>query len=203
MGGMSERTTAGPVDDAAVPIGTHFDVHVRRVGVIGSGGLLALSVAATLLGFLGEVAWVDAILASLMGLVGAALAWSWAVRPRLEVSHRGLVVVNPVRTVEVTWAEVDSFDCHHSLSVRRRDGSNVVVAALPANGLRRIITATPGRVDRLAIRLNAYIATRSTPGTTPSQTSIEAPEGRRDLRVLAGVALTGTAATAVIRHLIG
>jgi hypothetical protein len=203
MGGVSERSTGGHADDAGVPVGTYFDANVRRVGVVGCTALFALGGVAALLGFVGEIPWVDAILALLTGLIGAGWVWSWTVRPRLEIGRRGLIVVNPVRTIEVNWAEVDSFDCHHSLSVCRSDGSNVVVAALPANGLRRIIGATPGRVDRLAIRLNAYVANRSAPGTTPARTSIETPKGRRDLRVLAGIAVLGTGATAVIRHLIG
>lgn len=203
MGGVSERVSRGHTDDADVPVGTYFDAGVRRVGVIGCTALFALGGLAALLGFVGEIPWGDAILAALTALTGGALLWSGSVRPRLEVSPRGVIVVNPVRTLEISWAEVDSFDCLDSLSVCRSDGSRVVVAALPANGLRRIISATPGRVDRLAIRLNAFVANRSTPATTPAQTSIETPEGRRDLRVMAGIAVLGTGAAAVIRHLIG
>lgn len=195
--------TTVDADGADVPFGTYLDAKVRGTGLIGCALLLALGGAAAFLGFLGEVAWLDAGLATLMGLIGAAWIWSMAVRPRLEVCHRGLVVVNPVRMIEIPWKEIDSFDCHHSLAVCRSDGSSVVVAALPASGLRRIIGGTPGRVDRLAIQLNAYVASSARPGTAPARVSIETAEGRRDLRVLAGIALLGVGATAAIRHFIG
>lgn len=195
--------TSVDADGSDVPFGTYFDAKVRGTGLIGCALLLALGGAAAFLGLLGEVAWLDAGLATLMGLIGAAWIWSMAVRPRLEVCRRGLVVLNPVRRIEIPWAEVDSFDCHHSLAVCRSDGSSVVVAALPASGLRRIISATPGRVDRLAIQLNAYIANSSRPGIAPARVSIETAEGRRDLRVLAGMATLGVGAAAAIRHLIG
>lgn len=200
---MSDRATSVDADGADVPFGTYFDTKVRRTGLIGGATLLALGGGAAILGLLGEVAWLDAGLATLTGLIGATWIWSMAVRPRLAVSRRGLVVVNPVRTIEIPWTEVDSFDCHHSLAVCRSDGSSVVVAALPASGLRRIISATPGRVDRLAIQLNAYVANTQAPGTAPARVSIETPEGRRDTRVLAGMATLGLGAAAVLRHLVG
>lgn len=200
---MSDRTADEDADGADVPFGTYLDPRVRRTCLAGAGILLALGGAAAFLGLVGEVPWLDAGLATLMGVTGAAWIWSLGVRPRLEISRAGLVVVNPVRTIEIPWAEVDSFDCQHSLEVRRRDGSSVVVAALPADGLRRVISATPGRVDRLAIRLNAYAADLSAPGSTPARVSIETSEGRRDIRVLAGLAVLGVGATAAVRHLIG
>jgi hypothetical protein len=203
MGGVSDRTPPAGAEGGDGPFGAYVDSGLRSTGLIGGAALVALGGGSAVLGLLGEVAWTDALLAVLMGLAGAAWIWSMTVRPRMEVSRRGVVVVNPVRTIEIPWAEVDSFDCHHSLAVCRTDGSSVAVAALPANGLRRILGGTPGRADRLAIELNAYVATSVRPGTAPARVSIETPEGRRDLRVLAGLALLCLAATATLRHLVG
>lgn len=203
MNCVSERTRSGVADDPSLPFGIYFDTGVRRTGLIGCAILVALAGGAAFLGLSGEVAWLDAGLSTLTGLIGATWIWSMAVRPRLEVSGRGLVVVNPVRAIEIPWALVDSFDCHDSLTVCRSDGSTVVVAALPASGLRRIISSTPGRVDRLAIQLNAYMANSLRPGTAPAQVSIGTSEGRRDLRVMAALATLGVVATAVLRYLLG
>lgn len=74
-------------------------ISAEPTGLIGSATLLALGGGAAFLGLMGDAAWLDAGLATLMGLIGDAWIWSMAVRPRLEVSHRGLVVVNPVRTI--------------------------------------------------------------------------------------------------------
>lgn len=200
---MSDRSSWGVAEDAGAPFGTYFDKGVKRTGVIGCAILVALGSGAALLGFSHEVAWLDAGLATLTGLVGAIWIWSMAVRPRLEVTGRGLVVFNPVRTIEIPWAMVDSVDCHHLLTVNRSDGSSVVVAALPASGLRRIISARPGRVDHLAVQLNGYVADSVRPGAARSPVSIETPEGRRDIRVMAGLATLGVAAAAVLRHLLG
>ena len=200
MGGVSDRTGT---EGAEVPFGTYFDATLRRTCLAGVGILLALGGAAVFLGLVGEIAWLDGCLAALLGVIGAAWIWSIGVRPRLEVGPGGLVVINAVRTIEIPWAEVSSFDCQDSLVLCRRDGSSVMVAALPASGLRRIISATPGRVDRLAIQLNAYVAELSGPGSTRARVSIETSEGRRDIRVLAGIAVLGVGAAAVLRQLVG
>ena len=125
--------------------------------------LTALALGSAVVGLLGEVDGIDAALAALTGLLGAAGLWIGAVRPRLHVGRDGLCVVNPLRKHEIPWSEVAAFDCDHALNVRRRDGSRVDVAALPANGLRRIVSGTPGRVDRLAMALNAHLVSSAAP----------------------------------------
>lgn len=200
---MTDGTRSGAAGPRGFPRGTYLDAAVRRTGLAGIGLLTALAVAAAVLGLLGEVSGLDAGLAAALGLIGSGWLWSWGVRPRLLVDREGLVVVNPVRTIEIPWADVDSFDCHHALAVRRRDGSSVTVSALPANGLRRIVSGTPGRVDRLAMALNAHLVSAAPPGTDPPRVSVETPEGRRDLRVLGVLATVGVAVTALLRHLVG
>jgi hypothetical protein len=47
------------------------------------------------------------------------------------------------------------------------------------------------------------VANRSAPGTTPAQVAVETPEGRPNLRVVAGIAVLGIGAAAAVRLVIG
>ncbi len=199
-GPVTDGTSAAGTDP---PFGTYVDVAVRRTGLVGTALLTSLALGSALLGLLGEVDGIDAALATVIGGLGAVGVWAGAVRPRLLVSDAGVCVVNPLRSYGIPWSEVAAFECDHGLAVRRRDGSRVDVSAQPANGLRRIVKGTPGRADRLAIALNAYLAGSAPPGTEPARVSVETTEGRRDLRVLGVLATLGVGLSALLRHLLG
>ncbi len=81
------------------------------------GGLCAVGVASIAIG---DFTMRGLAIAGIPIAVGA-LVYVLYRYPRVELHHRQLVLVNPLRTVTVPWNLVDGFDTHFGLGVRTHE----------------------------------------------------------------------------------
>jgi hypothetical protein len=103
---------------------------------------MTLSHGAATLGVLGAL---------LLGaLAGAVVIGQRGVRPRLEVTREGIVIVNPDQTRSLTWAQIQAFECRDAVVVLTDRNEQVVVSALPTRAWGEPVSAL---ADRLNTRL--------------------------------------------------
>lgn len=63
------------------------------------------------------------------------------VRPRLVARADGLTIVNPIRTVQVRWEEVEGFDIQRAiLRVKKVDGTVIHVWAVQPASVRDLVS---------------------------------------------------------------
>jgi hypothetical protein len=78
-------------------------------------------------------------------VIGGLVAWLVVrcyIAPRVVTSGRGVRIVNPFRTTEVRWTDIERFESRPMLTVVRRDGSTVTAWAVQSG-------TTAGLVGRL------------------------------------------------------
>src|SRR5205823_4175773 len=115
-----------------------------------------------------DVHWTTVLVTgALAALVGAG-AFRVYLRPRLLVGPTGITVVNPMRTTEIAWAEIEVFTARFQLEVQRREAKTLQVWAVPGRGglrLRETVTRAQIAADELN-RLLGDEASRQ-PGPDP------------------------------------
>src|SRR5215207_11006867 len=79
-------------------------------------------------------------------LVGGAaagwLAFRCYVAPRVVAGEAGVQIVNPFRTTQLRWADIERFEYRPMLTVVRRDGTTVTAWAVPSPSSARLIGRT-------------------------------------------------------------
>lgn len=127
----------------------------------------------------------DRVVATPLGVLFAVMsfaAYRAYVPTRVEASSAGIVVVNPLRTHELAWADVDRISSERFLALHRRDGTTLHCWAVQAANAARL-SGRRSRADEVAERLRTIAAAAGTQvERTPTGTS-----SRRSAYVYAGL----------------
>jgi hypothetical protein len=82
-------------------------------------------------------------------------------------NDRGVRVVNPFRTTDVPWADVERFEYRPMLTVVRRDGTTVTAWAVPHSAGGRLVGRT-SQGESVAAALTRQLAAARLPPPPPS-----------------------------------
>jgi hypothetical protein len=103
--------------------------------------------------------------------LGAGACWALFWRPAVEVSDGGVRLVNPLRTIDLSWPSIQAVDTKFALTLITAYGRYTAWAA-PAPGARGVMRAT--RQDTANLPASARHAGTIRPGDLPSSPSGEA-----------------------------
>jgi hypothetical protein len=84
------------------------------------------------------------------------------VAPRVVSSARGVRVVNPFRTIEIRWADVERFESRPMLTVVRRNGTTVTAWAVQHAATARLVGRT-SQGESVTIALTRQLAAATLP----------------------------------------
>lgn len=155
FGVVAPRTEPGPQpgDEPALPVVWRVGRPALLVGRVGTALSLAVIAAVT--------AWVlwwpdadrtAAVLVATVALAFVVLLWRMGLHPSVEATDNGLTIRNPLRTVEVPWAEV-------SEAVPGYDGIRITRYGLPSITVWAVQKANISTWSRMRTRADAVAAT--------------------------------------------
>ena len=123
--------------------------------------LVALVVASVVLAR-PSPAWLWLPIAAAGGGVAGWLIFRCYVAPRVVSSARGVRVVNPFRTIEIRWADVERFESRPMLTVVRRNGTTVTAWAVQHAATARLVGRT-SQGESVTIALTRQLAAATLP----------------------------------------
>lgn len=102
-------------------------------------------------------------------LIGGGVGWllyRCYVAPRVVATERGVRVVNPFRTIEVRWWDVERFESRPMLTVVRRDGTTLTAWAVQHAATARLVGRT-SQGESVATALTRQLAAAKLPPLHP------------------------------------
>jgi PH (Pleckstrin Homology) domain-containing protein len=100
----------------------------------------------------------ESLVYRLITVVGAVIIafipYRFYARARLIAHDHGVTVYNPIRTLTISWTEIEAFDCATAiLRIHRAGGGLVRVWAVQPAGVSRVVMGT-SRGDQIVYELN-------------------------------------------------
>lgn len=147
--GKQQSTTAAMRNEQVFRNGAYPVLGTAMI----TAGVVAVAVAVVVAHDVAAIAVVAVI-----GALFASSGWIAYIRPRVVADDTGVTVVNPTRTVQLAWSQIERFHAGRLLYIvpRGRDQRQVAAWAVQAANLARMLGRT-SHADRVASDLNRLL----------------------------------------------